>query len=147
MKGFLYINQHIPYIPNTMSSSPSTLSFNVSVPTDIQDLLAFMTFCRKRQFTFPKGYDVTSVGNVYYRQIAEITSIALMNAHGKSGSAEILDHILFRAEEELAHWEDEFICYESDRPEVAAIEAEYKKSVEHLNKAKALQADVLRAED
>lgn len=122
--------------------SSSSLSFKVDVPRNARDILAFLAFCRSRNYTFPKGYDVTRVGSTYYHDIDNITAADLLSAH--SCPQEILDHILLLAEEDVDHWESELSYNDPDRlPEVAYMEQQYTECVERLKKVSALQQAVM----
>ena len=123
----------------------SSLSFTVTLPSDATDLLAFFTFCKKRGFPFPKGYDVTCICRLYVDALENITPTAFVAAHGKD--VEILDEMVLLQEEEAGHWESEFVCWEPDHPEVGRIEECFTKSLDCLRKVKAFREAVLECED
>lgn len=124
------------------SSSISSLYFDVCIPKNARDILAFLAFCRARNYTFPEGYDVSRVGCTYYRDIDNITPAELMSAHDYP--QEVLDHILLLAEEDVDHWKSELSCHDPDRlSEVAYMEQQYAECVERLKKVCALQQAVM----
>lgn len=131
-----------------MSSHNASLSFNVSVPTDALDILAFLGFCKKRGVHLPKGYDCTSVAALYTKAFHEgetFTPAQFLDSHGKNH--EILDYMLLLQEETVDHWQSEFDCWEPDHPECSHIQAEWLKSRAGLDRVKAFRAAVLEAED
>ena len=123
----------------------SSLSFKVTLPSNALDILAFLTFCKKREIPFPKGYDVTKVCRLYVDALDDITAPAFLAAHGKD--VEILDHMVLLQEEEAGHWESEFVCWEPDHPEVPRIEECFTKSLDCLRKVKAFREAVLAVEE
>lgn len=131
-----------------MSSPTSTLSFKVSVPKDALDILAFLGFCEKRGFTFPKGYDCTSVAALYAKAFHEgetFTPAQFLDAHGKA--RDLLDHMVVLQEEVVDMWQSEFDCWEPDHPECSRITHEWEKSRAGLERMKALRASVLGTEE